>query len=332
MQEVIDIINSTYDIPALHLVNKVEEGVLSNNYILQNKEDRFFLKQYRFDERPRVEEVHKVKFFFSAGGIPIILPIKDKNGDSIVTVNGKHYSLFPYAEGRIIRRKDRSSQAFSSAGEMLARIHLLTKGGVPDFVSQTISPWSKERFFDNLALVEVALNDKKELDEFDHIAQSSIVLKKKIVEFNSIQCDELNLKNDHLVHGDYHGGNLFYDEHDSVQHVFDLEKAEASPRIFEVIRTVDFMCLPAQFGEESFSNIHTFFRAYHLIYPLSEREVINGVKYFYLKKAHSLWIEKEHYLKNNMRTDKFLQSDLDTLNYYGEHLEEYTKFLLKSLI
>lgn len=321
--EVLNAVGESYGLSNLEFISKVTEGYLSNNFVIENDGKKYFLKQYRYTDLEKIKEIHRVKFFFSEGGIPVILPLKNRAGDFISPIDGKFYSLFPFIEGRIIRRKGRSDKAFASAGEMLARIHLLSINGIPDITSSYFNFWSKEEFFAELKLVEEAMKIERAEDPFDTPARESMAYKADLAEKNTIFFEDLNLHRDHIIHGDYHGNNLFYDESDAVQWVFDIEKATIAPRSFELARCIDFMCFAGNFEEENFADARVFLSSYSATYPIEKKEVEAGFTAFYLKLVYNLWVEKEHYLDKNNRVDLFLESDLVKLKYYSKHLGEF---------
>ncbi|MFA5127001.1 MAG: phosphotransferase [Patescibacteria group bacterium] len=330
MDKVIELIKLNYGLLP-RLVKIIDGGYLGNNYFLTSGKGNFFLKGYCYQDISKVEEIQKIEFFLADGGIPVILPIKNNQGLYIFTVEGIHYSLFPYIEGRIVHRDDLTQKVFESAGKMLARIHLLSKNGIPDFVTEIISPYNKSIFSEELQLIEKKLEDKTQLDSFDQLAREAIYFKKNAVERNKIKYQDLNLPDSHLIHGDYHEANLFFDGNENVSHVFDLEKAKRAPRVYDIIRAMDSMCFFTHFENHNFENAKSFIQAYGSIYPLDQVEFETGIKYYYLKKIHSLLIEKEHYLKHNNRLNDFLKSDLVSLSYYSSNLENYTKRLMEFL-
>lgn len=305
------------------LVEKVSGGYLSHNFILRSDTDKLFLKQYRFDNIKKIQEIHRVKNFFKEGGIPIILPIRNTDGESIFEDNGKFYALFPFVDGRIIRRTEKSQKAFASAGEILGRIHILSRDGFPDIIDSYDRQWDKVEFLKKAQSMKKTIEAIPQKTTFDKLALETINLKIRLAEENDICYEDLALKKDHIIHGDYHGQNIFYDDNDEVQNIFDIEKAELSPRALEVARAIDYMCFSNEYGTKNFNDARNFLSAYREIYPLDTGELARGVKAYYLKKAHSIWIEEEHYIKNNFRVDCFLEDELLMLIYYPDNFDEF---------
>lgn len=316
-------IEDLYDVEGLRFVSKITEGYLSNNFILESRGKKFFLKQYRYDDLEKIREIHQVKFFFAKGGIPVILPLSSAANEYIFEFGKKYYSLFPFIAGRIIRRINRSERAFASAGEMLARIHLLSKDGHPDILHSYFNLWDKDEFFKELAEIKGKITSLEPATDFDKLAHQAMSYKAELVEKSTISFEDLGLRRDHIIHGDYHGNNIFYDDSDNVQWVFDIEKANIAPRSFEIARCVDFMCFANSFEEENFVDANCFLAAYSAVYPIERKELGAGFTAFYLKGIHSLWVEREHYLDKNFRVDHFLESDIEKTRYYTEHLKEF---------
>lgn len=321
-------VGQTYQIAQQpRLVEKVKSGYLSQNFILQSGKTRLFLKQYRFDSIERINEIQQVKFFLSQGGIPVVLPIKNNLGNFIFEHNHKFYSLFPFVKGKILRRRNRSSKAFASAGRMLAQIHALSKNGYPGIVKKKEKGWNKKEFLPKASEIQKQVESIENKTSFDRLALEVLQLKTKLVNKNDLSYRKLSLPGNHIIHGDYHAQNIFFDNNDEVKYIFDLEKTRLAPRVLEIVRSMDFMCFSGDFKSKSFSNANTYLKAYCQTYPINKNELERGIKAYYLKKVHSLWIEIEHYLNKNFRVDCFLEQELLMLRYYPKNYKIFIKKL-----
>ena len=321
---VLEKIRSLYPIAQeASFLESVTEGFLSRNVILQTPKLKLFLKEYGSPERNTVEEIHKAKIFFATRGIPAILPYVNEEQTTIFTHQDRQYALFPFVEGRIIRRSERTPKAHSSAGSMLARIHLAGREDHSDIDVPEQKSWDQEEFLEKAATIEECISRLPELSEYDLLALRSIEFKQGLARVNPITPDMLGIKNDHLIHGDYHGRNIFYNADDEVSHVFDFEKTCRAPRAFEIARALDFMCFAPHYHEEGFAFAQYFLRAYNEVYPLPKDELVQGIMKFYLRSVHSLWPMTEHYLLQNTRTDSLLESQTLRVEYYSKHLESH---------
>jgi Ser/Thr protein kinase RdoA (MazF antagonist) len=321
-----------YEIPPLHSVTPVTAGFLSQNYVLHTGTGRYFLKQYRFAERRQVAAAHEAKFFFAAAGVPVILPLRAKDGDSYFALGERFYSLFPYVEGRHLPRGHFSARALDSMAETLAAIH--RAGRHVHLPSTRISHAQKDgALFVATARQILEKIPQHERTAFDELAEGFIRLKLRLAAQHQEALAAIDLASDHLVHGDYQDANLFFDAHEQVSHVFDWEKTAVAPRGLELVRAIEFICFSnpndysALFSEENFARARRFLQAYHQIYPMTRAEFATVSHVRYLQKLCSLWVESDHYLAGARRVDLFLEAEYNAVKYYAHHLDEHIERL-----
>ncbi len=301
----------------------ITEGYLGRNFALETPNRKLFLKGYRKTDRSKIEAVHTAKIFFATRGIPIILPYVNEEKTTIFEYEGTLYALFPFVEGRSIRRSDRTPKAWSSTGSMLARIHLAGRSDYADIAVPKLKHWDRETLLEKAAKIEEQIRAQDTQTDYDRLALKCVRLRQGLAKLNPIGPDQLGLVDDHLLHGDFHGHNIFYNDEDEVSHVFDLEKACIGPRAFEVARAVDFMCFAPHFNEDGYEFAQLFLQAYNALYPLPKDELARGIMSYYLKAVHALWPESEHYFANSTRTDGLQEAELRRMEFYSEHLETY---------
>jgi Ser/Thr protein kinase RdoA (MazF antagonist) len=269
----------------------------------------------------RIQEIHKVKEYFNNGGIPIVQPIANRLGKSYFSFDGYFYALFPYINEKHLNRNDMPPKALESMASMLGKIHLLGKD--PGFtIHDTFASWDREGFKNKVEAILEKIKLKKTKDSFDTLALESITLKKKLVEDHPRPLADYAIGQYHLIHGDYHDHNVFFNEKFEVTHVFDLEKTSMSPRTFELIRSIHFVCLDGPVDEKRLENARTYLKAYAKVYPLSQEEFREGLEVYFMKRIYSLWIEDEYYLKNNQRPTIFLKNNVETISYFKDHLKD----------
>ncbi len=326
MENLLSEIKSLYGLD-LHSPEKIERGYLSENHVLTDSATKYFLKRYRFDREEKVAEVHAAKRYFSDGGIPVILPLPNKNGKTFFSYEGGYFAIFPFIDGRHIQRESLTEAAAVSMGKMLGKIHLLGMKS-PLSAEDHFSGWDKEKFLAKADLIISIINEKAELDDFDKKALQTIQLRRQLIEENTINFEDLGLSSNCLIHGDYHEMNMFFDDNDNVEYVFDWEKITIAPRMFELMRSVIYVFFGDSFDEKSIHLARTYINAYTSVVPTSEEELTKGLQLFYLRQLHGFWVENEHYLKNNYRVDRFLISRSDSTKYMAEHLDELTKKLI----
>ncbi|MBI2120643.1 MAG: phosphotransferase [Parcubacteria group bacterium] len=311
----------------LEFAEKVTKGFLSENYILADSSAKYFLKKYRFADQARIAEIHQVKRYFSVGGIPVILPLSAKNGNTFFSFESAWYALFPFVNGKHPERSGFTAQEIESLGETLARLHRLGKLS-PLCIGAQCKPWSKTESLATIAHIEEEIRKRSSLNDFDTLALESLALKQRLISSSTLVYEDLRLPNDHLVHGDYLDNNVFFGEHRAVSHVFDFEKTEYAPRTHELFRSMFYI-----FGDDGLPQglvrAKKYLDAYAETYPIPKEEIQNGLKLFYLKSIHGAWVESEHYLKNNTRVDCFLYPDFMRIKFLSENLSAVEDLLMQ---
>jgi Ser/Thr protein kinase RdoA (MazF antagonist) len=314
-----------YDLK-LTLVEKILGGYLSENYSLTDGSKKYFLKKHRHTDLKQVEEVSLAEQFFADGGVPVILPIKTQQGDVFFEYEKCFYSLYPFAGGHHIERGKLNEQAATSLGATLGVLHKRGKdSSLP--ISEQFNAWDTEKFLTKATAVEAEIAKENPISEFGKMALESLRLKKEAVLKNTIAYEKLGLSNDHLIHGDYFCDNVFFDESSKVKHVFDFEKTQYAPPMYELFRSmfVSFFSVPNQ---ENLSLAKKYVDAYLSVYPFFKETVRNSLTVAYLKQIHSVWIEEEHYLKHSTRPDDLMPSQLACNQYYLQNRESIDSYLL----
>lgn len=308
----------------LERAEKVEKGFLSENHILSGGVTRYFLKKYRFDASEKIEEIHRAKKYFSESGIRVILPLSTKSGQTFFRFGGGYYALFPFIDRKQPDRSDLTEGMIRSLGETLAHMHWVGERS-PFSVAEKLKPWDAAASLKKIERIEERLREKDSLDDFDELAKESIALKKRLISGNALAYEDLCLPSDHLIHGDYLDHNVFFGADGAVSHVFDFEKVEHSPRVYELLRSILYI-----FGDTNFphglARAKGYMEAYSEIYPISKGEILRGLKLFYLKSVHGAWVESEHYLKGSTRVDCFLAPDLMRIKFLSEHADVLEDF------
>lgn len=329
MEELLKQINKLYGLN-VHSFEKVTKGSLSENHVLVEGDKKYFLKRYRFDKKEKIEEVHMAKKYFSDGGIPVILPILNSEGKTFFCFENGYFALFPFINDKEIERGTLPDKAIVSLGEMLGRIHLLGKEAkIP--INDKFKVWEKDKMLTHIKLIEAEINKKEILSDFDELAKKNIKMKRDLLCGVLEQYSDLSMPSDHLIHGDYLVTNVFYNDHDEVSFVFDFEKTRYSPRLYELFRSMMYDFCYGEVTEEKIQDAKLYIESYLNIYPASIDELKEGLKFYSVKTVQSLWVEYEHYLKDNNRVDQFLITDFQRVKYLSENFKEFESKLFDGI-
>lgn len=298
---------------------KVALGFLSDNYFLSDTKTKFFLKKYRFNNSSRIANVHSSKKYFAQGGIPVILPIPLLSGETFFEYTGAYFALFPFVEGKHIERGNLTESAILSLGQMLGKIHLLGKDSKLA-INDEFKIENEEKTFKKIEDIIAKISEIETPNDFDKAALENVQMKKKLLLNNVMTLESLDLKNDHLIHGDYLDHNVFFDESDNVKWVFDFEKTNYSPRTYELFKSMVYGLLSADVTQTDLQNARKYIDAYSSVYPISKDEIKRGLQLYFVKTIHGFWVEGEHYLNGNTRVDHFLFDDHKRIKYLSENL------------
>jgi Ser/Thr protein kinase RdoA (MazF antagonist) len=149
-----------------------------------------------------------------------------------------------------------------------------------------------------------------------------------LVEQTPMAFATLSLQSDHLLHGDYHDSNLFFNADEEVSHLFDWEKTEIAPREIELVRALLFTCFSnpenfrGTFEPHNFDLAAAFLSTYHALYPIEAEQFIAALHARYWGSLCSLWVVDEHYRRQNDRVDAFLEANLAEINYFAAYMPQ----------
>lgn len=321
-QTTLNKIKEKYNLPNVKLQNKVDRGYLSNNYVLKNKDQNFFLKQYRYSTKSKIKQILNITDFFHSNGTPTIKPLTNNQNKRFTTIDNGHFSLFPYIDKKEVNRGEVNKKVVKSIAETLAKVHQIGQtDDLPQTERKNIS-WSKEKLNEKAEQVNKVIADKDHFSQYDKLAKHATATKLKLSEKYPIPPSELNLKFNCLIHGDLYCENVFLNEQDEVEYVYDWEKAKIAPRCYEIIRSMMYTIFDKIYNEQALNKAKLHLKTYKKNYKLTNKQIEVGIKAIILKDIYSMWILEEYYLKDNKRVKPILETELERIKFFGNNLEE----------
>lgn len=332
-KDVLKSVSSFLGFGELVFKEKIGEGVLNTNYRVKDADSgvSYFLRGHRHDDKGKVEKFYLAEKFFAEHDIPVVVALARDN-QSVVEVAGELYSVYPWVEGRRARDVVDHAKALKSVARLQANIHLLSKDGASQGLSDRKSTgWDKSAFLEELGRYEALIKSKQIKDTVDGIVLEVIGLQRQMAVANDKILESFNLGQDHLIHGDIQGTNIFFDDKDEMKYLFDSEHIQYSPRGLEVARSLDLMCLSTEYTDEDFDRAGVFLQEYQSVYPLRRKELEESLRAYILRMVHYTWKLKERYDKQNYRVDKIFKYDKKRLAYFSQHLEPFVQRVLSSV-
>ncbi|MBP7846088.1 MAG: phosphotransferase [Candidatus Pacebacteria bacterium] len=328
-------VEDSYRIGAISYISEVLGGNLTNNFKIVSEEGVYFLKQHRPSVASRILYVEKGEIFLKDNGIPIVLPIQNKNGLLHTVFENNTYTLYPFVDGIEVERKNLKKSHIQNIATMLGEIHMISR-------EKNIS-W----FIDNLpdSIRDINLKPKKIASIEKLIEHIEGIKNKDKIDIGILEEleDKLNyvksvkdysshfLPDDSLVHGDFHGKNVFFDENANIIHVFDTEKIKAYSSVSDFVRTFIIVCFDHDYSEENYLRGEYFFEAYTKIVPLNKEQFLLGLREYQNRVYISTWVEESYYFENNQKPLRFLEGYKKSKTYLLENMEKIVERFSKYL-
>jgi Ser/Thr protein kinase RdoA (MazF antagonist) len=207
----------------------------------------------------QIAEEHEFCFELAEHEIPVVAPLRNENGDSLMSVDGFRFSLYPRRGGRTPDIDDLDNLLV--LGRLLGRIHRLGASRPfkfrPAITVQTFG-------YDAVAVVAADFIPADLRTPYDTLIGDLMrKIETRFAEAGDVQPIR--------VHGDCHSGNILW--RDDTPHFVDFDDARMAPAVQDVwmLLSGDSERQRAQLSEiiEGYKEFHDFdLRELHLIEPL----------------------------------------------------------------
>ncbi len=290
-------------------LDKINEGIMNHNFLIETNICKFFLKKYSSDlSISKIEYIKKIEDFMFNNNIPAIKAI----------INNKKYkmSLYPFIESN--RSHNYNYKDYYLMGQMLAKIHKVS------FNKNLSEEFKKNKFKDKFLINNNGvfakyiniINNKDKPTKLDLIYKK--YLEKKLKYSNSFKYEQ-EVKNDTIIHGDYHPGNLFFNKNKTkIIGICDWEKSIYGPRSYDFAKA--YINLSFGSGEENIDiciKIKKKLReGYRSILKLSNKEIEDGIKLRIKDFLANSFLEDRYFLYNDVRSNKFVKNWIRILDYF----------------
>lgn len=324
-------IQEAYSLPPLSFIEKFEVGYLSHNFVISTGKKKLFLKQHRHQDKNKIDVTFVIEDFFSVHGIPTIVPILAVDGEKLVKIDDRYYSLFPFIRAKRLSRTTVNKSTLVSAATYLAKIHKISKTYNPKLTEEIQKPWSSPKFWKISEQLEKAFSKYRGDKQLLNSARKILALKQEIISANKIKNGDLKLDVPILLHGDYHLNNMFFSKDNKVEYIFDWEKSTLGSRYFELIRALDLICFGTTYNKNRWQRVKLFLKTYHKIFPIKADVFKDELIDFYLKRVHGLWTLEQYFLEDNKRVAPLIPKEFNKINFYRNNLVKLAE-LAKSVV
>lgn len=229
---------SHWDVGVIHRVREFRRGSRRAPKLrILSERGQYLLKRRApgRDDLARMRLAHDLIERLAAAGVPVARIVPTREAESAVVLDGRLYELFDYVESTGFPR---TPEAAGAAGEVLARLHLVTAGTAPQesiAASSFHAARGVELAFEQIPAAVAAVEG-----EFDgaELARTCRLLAKGYREAaRRAESAGWSGLRQQVIHGDWHPGNVLF-RGTEVAAVLDFDSARVEPRIIDVANGV----------------------------------------------------------------------------------------------
>ncbi len=223
---------SHYDIGVIGEVTGLRIGnSRAPKSVINAERGKFLLKRRPTgrDDAYHVGFAHSIMINLQEKGFPVAHIERTRDGETAVMLNGHIYELFGYVHGS---RYETQREQTVDAGRKLAEFHRLLEGFKFEWnpVSRTFHDSPEVRRFLKIINSEkrARIRPGKEMKYVTN--ELMVIYNKAAVNVNQSGYETMERK---IIHGDWHPGNMLFDE-DKVVAVVDFDSVRKAPRIIDI--------------------------------------------------------------------------------------------------
>lgn len=275
----------------------VAGGSLNWNFGIESEGERLFVRRYR-DDLPaaRIRAEHALLRWVSERGIPAPVAYKTETDETVLSVAGGNWSVFPWVKGEVKERGKLTVQQTNLLGTVHGATQAVLASHPESGDAALAMRWDKAESIDYLErILGVAVSRGAAGTMRDGIARQLEMLRDLDVrppeEFLSLPAQ--------LLHGDFHDHQVLW-AGEGIVAVVDWEIFGPNPRVWEVIRSLAFSKLLGAPAMEDYLHGHRRF------VQLNEGECRLGLQLWWQSRVVGVWVWAAYFLQGNERVLKFI--------------------------
>lgn len=295
--------------------SEVSGGTLNDNYRVPTSDGPIFARRYRAElDADRIRYEHTITRWVADRGAPAIAPHATSGGDTVVQLDDRLWSLFPWVHGRAPVRDEITAPEAEAIGQVHGQIqHLLANH--PESESASLKLISHRAAWDTEASLASLVEIEQRATE---VGASSDVLEALALQRQLLETEEpsafaeFDWLPSQLLHGDFHDQQVLLGEDASIIGVVDWEMTQRAARVWELIRSLRFSRL---LETELLESYLVGFRNHVM---LTEEECRVGVEFWWQNRLHSTWVHRAYFLEGNERVAELLPSTDQHLRSFAD--------------
>lgn len=332
-KKLLEFVLEHYNLGKLKNFKIVEGGFVNLNIQIFTTKGVYFLREYKhFFNVRKIKHLNIVLLQLKKQDFPVAKPMLTKEGESIVELEGKVFSISEYIKGN---KYDFSEKKLINAARTLAKLHKQTIG-VPCEHTSIVNVKFEEHYFvgklwknsDSILNQTLKKNQKSELDLF--IIESIERIKHHnqlfVKDFPHIR-ERTNLS---MIHGDFWHGQLIFHEHE-VATLIDFDDVKFGLAEYDLVKGVEsFIGFPNKQGFD-FKKLRLFLDSYKEVFgeiDIESREVIAFLRISLLHKLH-YFVEEWLFKQQKEEAIRYVNGLLSKLDWIEKHEDEIIHEFMK---
>jgi Ser/Thr protein kinase RdoA (MazF antagonist) len=287
----------------------VANSTRNENYRAMTDDGPRFVRFHRPNRSlSRLRREHRAIVWADQQGIPVALPLRSRDGDTVNEVRGRLVAVFRWIAGRPANRGRVSIAQAAAIGDMHGRLHKVLARYEDNDLPWFWSTWEQN----TIESAEKLTQYVQRLPSLDLNPDDQTIiracLETQIEHLRVVQPMKAPLFDSpwvQPVHGDYHERNVLFNETDQLVGVVDWDMVTHMPRAFEVVRCLTFAALLSP------SLLDAYMAAYRVHSRLTAEECSDAVELWWQYNLRDTWLAKT-------RLD---EQDAAVQPFFAEHLE-----------
>ncbi|MBI5947816.1 MAG: phosphotransferase [Chloroflexi bacterium] len=294
----------------------VADSILNDNYRVETTAGPRFVRVHK-PSRTRETVAGEVRMMehAAARGIPVCLPVRANDGAIVHGSGGLLLSVWPWLDGRTLSRGAVTPPEAAALGDMHGRLDT----ALADFQDPTLRPgrgganWDTEASIAMLSRVDDLIRYYAAVPEMQVRVQETIRFRLRFLEGGEARprADFASLPVQ-ASHGDYHERNVMFAADGSILAVVDWEGRTVVPRVFGLMRAVDFG------GVLGTPSLEPYLEGYGKQVRLAPEVCRLGVEMWWQSVLHDTWALRLRFIDGDHRVERFFGEDPERLATLSE--------------
>jgi Ser/Thr protein kinase RdoA (MazF antagonist) len=301
----------------------------NHNWRVETETGPLFFRRHRHSRpRERIELGLAAMTHAGAKGVPVAAPVAAPDGTVLFGEFGRFASVYPWVDALTYERGAITREQGARFGRIHGRLHL----ALADFEHGALMPatetyWDTERSLADLARVRSVTAETGDLGSLNRDeVLGGLDAQVRVLEAGTLPVPEAYRELPwQPIHGDVHEGNVMLHPDGSVAAVVDWDMVATGPRLYEVVRALDFT-----YAIDDEATLEGYLSGYADVAPYRADEVGPIIELWAASVMHNTWALRARFLEDDRRVDPFIAAHRQRVRQYSD--PEYRAWLVGQFV